>query len=760
MRKRMLSFISLTLFVLLSFGSTSCQKKPSDRPEDPSGSIPATEQSRDVPPETSRPSSGDSSSSPSDAEETVTAEDLLSTGFPLLTILIDESKGTISEMNRDPEHDARCYGEVRIDIPKGYLSEYEERTYEEAFSETYALSYIRGRGNSTWGAPKKPYKLKLDQKADLFGMGADKNWALLANYYDVTMLRNKMTYALGREFLPKGTFVPESVFVHVMMNDEYLGLYTLSEDIRFGKERIPEEEPSKEADASESALSGGYLLMTELFGDKGRTFHTARNSFQIDTPESEDLTEAQYEYISKYMCNLENAVYQGAPFSDLLDLDSYIDYYLIEELSGNKDGYRSSSTYLVKGKDDRLVFGPLWDFDYVAWSGGLQEAEGFTNVDYAPWIEQFLQMDGFREKLLSRWEVLRPLILSYCEDNGMIDRWAASLRPALPYNDQASSFYLWDTSDSFPEDSETGGSSGPISEEEARQRRVDYSFDRETERLKTWILTRVKWLDSHLETIRPSMCSIDFKDGDRVIKFQKLSREETLTQEILPVPPIRKGYRFTGWYREDPVTGMVPLSEADPKELDADYLIYHSGWEEYDASRDLLFLGFSAERFFTAAGVYLDLEDLISVYPFDFDRAYLDLEVLMEPSDCAYLSDSALMISKEGEITVTVSLGEKRAFCRLSVLPEDQLIYPVSYTLPESISMKTGDFLFLPLVPDEAAMLPARRSYEKPDFTLSDPKIAEIDPNGLLRALSKGTATLTVYDSQTEQTLSCLIHVE
>ena len=83
--------------------------------------------------------------------------------------------------------------------------------------------------------------------------------------------------------------------------------------------------------------------------------------------------EAQFTYISNYMKELESAIYQGGSFEELLDLDSYIDYYLIEELSGNRDGYRSSSTYLVKEKDDKLVFGPLWDFDYVSWSGGLAQ---------------------------------------------------------------------------------------------------------------------------------------------------------------------------------------------------------------------------------------------------------------------------------------------------------------------------------------------------------------------------------------------------
>ncbi|MBP5295452.1 MAG: CotH kinase family protein [Lachnospiraceae bacterium] len=750
-RKAFSAILSFLLILALLFSSVSCAKKPGGAETDP---VKPSDTEASSEPSGSEP---DESGSPSEdvPVEEVTEEALLSTGFPLIHIEIDESKGTIAEMNQDPEHETRCYGEVRIDIPKGYSSEYENKTYTEASSVTYALDYIRGRGNSTWSAPKKPYKMKLDKKADLFGMGADKNWALLANYYDCTMIRNKMTYSLGKSFLPEGTFVPESVFVHVMMNGEYLGLYILSEDIRFGKARIDLEEPSTEENASESALSGGYLLMTELFGDKGRGFRTDRNSFQIDTPDSEDLTEAQYNYISNYMRALETAIYEGGPFTELLDLDSYIDYYLIEELSGNRDGYRSSSTYLFKDKDDRLVFGPLWDFDYVSWSGDLREAEGFVNADYAPWFEQFLHMDYFKEKLLSRWETLKELMLSYCEEGGQIDRWAASLRPALAFNDQAASTYLWDTKDPYG-----GSGTETLTEEEARQLRIDYSFDNELARLKAWILNRVEWLDEHFSEIRPAMCAIDFKDGSRVVKFQKTLRDEALTEDVIPVPEIRKGYRFTGWYREDPEAGNVPLSLTDSRDLDADYLVYQAGWEEYDASQDLLFLGFSGDRYYVPVGAYLDLQDLISVAPLDFEKAYLDYEISMEPSDCAYLSDTALMMSKEGEISVTVRLGNKEASCRLTVVEEEAFIAPVSYTIPNSISMKAGAFLFLPLEPNEGAMLPARQSYEKPDFSVLDSKICEIDPNGLIHALSKGTVTISVYDSQTNQTLLCVLTVK
>ena len=119
---------------------------------------------------------------------------VLDEDIPMIDLDIDESKTPIAAMNGDPNHQTECYGNMTVDIPKGYKSEY---TDKKLSTKTYELDYIRGRGNSTWGPDKKPYKLKLDKKAELLGMGSDKHWILLANYYDISMLRNKFTYWLG-----------------------------------------------------------------------------------------------------------------------------------------------------------------------------------------------------------------------------------------------------------------------------------------------------------------------------------------------------------------------------------------------------------------------------------------------------------------------------------------------------------------------------------------------------------------------------------
>ena len=687
-------------------------------------------------------------------------EDVFPTeGIPVLEVLIDESKGTIAAMNRDPEHNARCYGEIRIDIPAGYRSEYGGTVYGEAVSETYALEYIRGRGNSTWGRDKKPYKIKLDKKADLLGMGEEKNWALLANYYDCTMLRNKLTYMLGEKFLPAGTFVPQSVFVNVKMNGEYLGLYCLSESIRVGKGRVAIEDPSTEEGASEEELSGGYLINMEIQEDEGRVLRTDRNLFQIDTPEYEDLTEPQYEYISGFMQKLENslcrpeAVTDGTTAADLMDIDSYIDYFLLQEASRNGDGYRSSSTYLYKDRGGKLVFGPLWDFDYVAWGGDLKDPEGFENIDYAPWLIQLLKDDAFRQKLAERWDDLKELLLSAAQDGGWIDQYAAAIRQEVEDNYGAASTFLWEEvllpGEGGGEEDADESEIKELTPEEAEKRRQTYSFDLEVSRLKDWILKRTAWLDANIREMRSERCRVEFLDGDTMVYYLVLNEGEDLQEDLVPDPEKKAGFRFTGWYRTDEQGQKVPLSTNDPTSLGQDPLVYQAEWEPYDAAADLAGLAFAEEVYYVDSSAYLDIAELVSAAPFDFDKEYLEMAAECEPEGCAYPSDLYLMFVSEGEVRITLSCGDKSASCKLIALDEEKLVLPENYTLPETITMKAGGYGFIPLRPEDGAMAMARRSYEKPEFTVEDPQVAEADANGYLHALAEGETVVTCRDPET-----------
>ena len=105
----------------------------------------------------------------------------INNGLPVVYINIDESKGTIEAMNTSEDHSVRCYGSVDI-----------LNTGAEDYTDL-KLSFIRGRGNSTWTFDKKPYAMKFEESVNLFGMGKNKHWVLLANRLDTTLMRNKHT---------------------------------------------------------------------------------------------------------------------------------------------------------------------------------------------------------------------------------------------------------------------------------------------------------------------------------------------------------------------------------------------------------------------------------------------------------------------------------------------------------------------------------------------------------------------------------------
>lgn len=157
-----------------------------------------------------------------ETEVTFNSFEFVKNSLPVVSFDIDESEGTVEDMNNSDNHTDMCHGSMNIDIPSGYEGEYSD----SLASATYKMEYIRGRGNSTWSESKKPYKIKLESKADILGMGSNKHWVLVANIYDNSKMRNKMTYTLGERL--GIAYTPKSVPVDVVMNGEYYGNYYLS----------------------------------------------------------------------------------------------------------------------------------------------------------------------------------------------------------------------------------------------------------------------------------------------------------------------------------------------------------------------------------------------------------------------------------------------------------------------------------------------------------------------------------------------------
>jgi hypothetical protein len=276
---------------------------------------------------------------------------------------------------------------------------------------------IRGRGNTTWLLfPKKPYRIKLATSASLLGMPANRNWVLLANHSDKTLLRNDLVFSLSR--MAGMAWTPRSRFVSVEINGQYEGLYQLVEHVRIGADRV-NITSMKVSDTSATAITGGYLL--EVDERRGETFcfnsTMTRMVFCANDPET--LLDAGWEkqraYITNYIARTDSAIF-GARFADptlgyaaFLDVDAAINYYLIQELVKNVDGNLRFSTFLYKPRGGKLTFGPVWDFDIAIGNvnyNGADRADGWYSRN-AQWFTRLFEDPAFQTRVRERYAQLK-----------------------------------------------------------------------------------------------------------------------------------------------------------------------------------------------------------------------------------------------------------------------------------------------------------------------------------------------------------------
>lgn len=280
------------------------------------------------------------------------------------------------------------------------------------YSAVAGVMEIKGRGNSTWTAPKKPYRLKLAADTPLLGMPASKHWVLLANYYDHSLLRNETALYLGtRTGL---AWTPRTRYVEVLLNGDYLGLYQLAEQVRIGEQRI-NIKSMKAKDVSGSALTGGYQL--ERDGRWGASSADAGFMSSMQQPivikDPEVPTAEQSAYIQDYFGAFEQSLqstYRADPaigYANYIDVDSFVDWYIVEEYTQNVDA-NFASVDLYKPRDGKLTMGPLWDFDLAMENAGQLYAKRRTWwVKDGPWWQEFFKDPAWEARVEARWRVIR-----------------------------------------------------------------------------------------------------------------------------------------------------------------------------------------------------------------------------------------------------------------------------------------------------------------------------------------------------------------
>lgn len=266
---------------------------------------------------------------------------------------------------------------------------------------------IRGRGNSTWGMPKKPYKIKLEEKACLFDMSTDKEWCLLANYCDKSLLRNLLAMELSR--MLEFSWTPRMVPVEVYLNGKYLGVYNFSEHKKVSKERV-----DIDLDA------GDILFELEENQDEPVSWWTD-HSAPVMFSEPSEPTEEQIAYAKKYFKDFETALW-AKDFDtvyDMIDVDSFINNYIIQELTKNVDGNLRKSTFITLPKGGKLEMYHVWDFDITLgncdyYGDGLQPWQGWWIKDRGSagknhgWYYRLFMDPAFVAKVKARWNEMYP----------------------------------------------------------------------------------------------------------------------------------------------------------------------------------------------------------------------------------------------------------------------------------------------------------------------------------------------------------------
>ena len=279
-----------------------------------------------------------------------------------------------------------------------------------------ATTEIRGRGNSTWGFAKKPYRIRLTVKDKLIDMPANaRNWVLLANHADKSLIRNAVAFKIGK--ILGFEYTPACRFVDFTLNNQYLGNYLATDQMEVGGDRVDIDKLDT-LDFTEPNLSGGYLLELDGFASGEPVWFTTAKGLKITvkSPDNDKINPAQLEYIKNYIADFESRLF-STNFKDTtlgyrarVDTTSLINWYIASELTGNSDAFWSTYVY-KKRNDNKLYFGPMWDYD-IAFNNDNRLGDATEKLmsqhahDPKTWIQQLLLDEWFRAAVWRRWQEL------------------------------------------------------------------------------------------------------------------------------------------------------------------------------------------------------------------------------------------------------------------------------------------------------------------------------------------------------------------
>lgn len=384
-----------------------------------------------------------------------------------------------------------------IDNAKGFNRPTDAPTYQGNIA-------IEVRGFSSQSFSKKSYGFTtLDAQNNridttFFGFLPEKDWILHASYADKTLMHNVLSMHLAQQM---GHYASQTRYCELIINGKYKGVYVLMEQIKRSKSRVNIAK-LKPTDTQGEALTGGYIFKIDHGEDGGWNSDfgiisapTTPLRLQFVYPKYRKISLEQAQYLQAYVDSFEHALasptYEnnaGHRYDEYIDVASFVDYFIISELSRNLDAYRIS-TYFTKDKNQKIKASPVWDYD-LAWRNGnfcdAVNSKGWMYYEFCGhgnpfWWDRLLADTVFTQTLYCRWQQLRANVLHPNNIYQFIDQNANFLATAQQRN--FTKYPVW------------GKYVWPNPKPLANNYAQEISY------FKQWIAMRFAWIDEHISTI-------------------------------------------------------------------------------------------------------------------------------------------------------------------------------------------------------------------------------------------------------------------
>lgn len=363
---------------------------------------------------------------------------------------------------------------------------------------------IKGRGNSSWGQQKNSYTLKLKNKQSFFGLPKSKKWVLAANHFDKTLLRNDFASYLGNNVFTKMGWNPHFQSVDLVKNGEYVGTYLMGEQIKIDSKRVNIQSVADTFNGKKGMVDvnndgvvdiqdGGFIIEIDGRLDANWYYITTHSRpCCLKDPDTDDFVENSItlpqevaDYISNRIQTAEDALYSDSfkdPFngySKYFDVDSFIDWYLINEFTMHDDAacYFTSCYFYYDSKDQKIHMGPNWDFDVAMgnYSGLNLEPESYWGKQFY-WTERLFEDPAFVVAVKNRWNEIKIPLKNAVEVGFIQKYYEISLSAELNYK-------RWDVNSWV-------GFYAPI----------ESSYNGYIRYLKEWLEKRYAWLDTQIQS--------------------------------------------------------------------------------------------------------------------------------------------------------------------------------------------------------------------------------------------------------------------